>query len=64
VIQGSIDKQTQRAAFTVGENKASIIETGLYILTKDEASCLIHVGKERTELWLLVRLTNPEAVAK
>ncbi len=60
VVQGSVDKQTQRAAFTVGENKTNIIETGLYNLTKDEAPCLVHVGKERTEQWLLVRMQNPE----
>jgi hypothetical protein len=63
VIQGSIDKETQRAAFTVGDNKTSVIETGIYNLTKDEAPCLVHIGKEKTEQWLLVRLTNPEATA-
>jgi hypothetical protein len=60
VVQGSIDKQTQRAAFTVGDNKTSIIETGLYNLTKDESPCLLHIGKDKTEQWLLVRLKNPE----
>ncbi|MBA3482548.1 MAG: protocadherin, partial [Pirellulales bacterium] len=59
VVQGSIDKQTQRAAFTVGDNKTSVIETGLYNLTKDEAPCLLHIGKDRTEQWLLVRLKQP-----
>jgi hypothetical protein len=64
VVQGSIDKQTQRAAFTVGDNKTSVIETGLYNLTKDEAPCLLHIGKDRTEQWLLVRLKQqPEADA-
>lgn len=63
VVQGSIDKQTQKAAFTVGDNQQNIIETGLYNLTKDEAPCLLHLGKENTEQWLLVRLTNPEAVS-
>lgn len=63
VVHGSVDKQTQRVAFTVGENKTNIIETGLYNLTKEEAPCLIHIGKERTEQWLLIRLTNPEVAA-
>jgi hypothetical protein len=63
VIQGSIDKQSQRAAFTVGDNKTNIIETGLYNLTKDEAPCLLHIGKDQTEQWLMVRLNNPEAAA-
>jgi hypothetical protein len=63
VVQGSVDKDTQRVAFTVGENKTSVIETGLYNLTKEEAPCLLHIGKEGTEQWLLVRLKNPEATA-
>jgi len=57
-VQGSVDKQTQRVAFTVGENTTNIVETGLYNLTKDEAPALIHFGKNRTEQWLLVRLKN------
>jgi len=60
VVQGSVDKQTQRVAFTVGENATNIVETGLYNLTKDEAPCLIHFGKDRTEQWLLVRLQKSD----
>lgn len=61
VVQGSVDKQTQRVAFTVGDNTTNVVETGLYNLTKSEAPALIHFGKDRTEQWLLVRLQNPEA---
>jgi len=64
VVQGSVDKQTQRVAFTVGENTTNIIETGLYNLTKDEAPCLIHFGSDKTEQWLLVRLTKPDDESK
>jgi hypothetical protein len=60
VIQGSVDKKTQRVAFTVGDNTTEVVETGLYNLTKDEAPCLIHFGKERTEQWLLVRLKQDQ----
>ena len=60
VVQGSVDKKTQRVAFTVGDNKTNVIETGLYNLTKDEAPSLLHIGKDSTEQWLLVRLRNPE----
>ena len=58
VIQGAVDKQTQRVAFTVGDNKTTVVETGLYNLTKDEAPALMHFGQDRTEQWLLVRLKN------
>jgi hypothetical protein len=60
LIQGSLDKESQRVAFTVGDNSTNFVETGLYNLTKDEAPCLIHFGSERTEQWLLVRLQKPD----
>ncbi|MCC9607961.1 protocadherin [Blastopirellula sp. JC732] len=60
VIQGSVDKKTQRVAFTVGDNTNNVVETGLYNLTKDEAPVLIHFGKDKTEQWLLVRLKKPD----
>lgn len=59
LVHGSVDKSTQRVAFTVGDNKTTVIETGLYNLTKDEAPALIHFGQDRTEQWLLVRLKQP-----
>ncbi|RCS41049.1 hypothetical protein DTL42_20890 [Bremerella cremea] len=61
VIQGSVDKKTQRVAFTVGDNKNDVVETGLYNLTKDEAPVLIHFGADKTEQWLLVRLKDQKS---
>ena len=57
-IQGSVDKETQKLAFTVGQDTKDVVETGLYNLTKDEAPVIIHFGADRTEQWLLVRLTD------
>ena len=59
VIEGALDKKTQRVAFTIGDNKTEVIETGLYNLTKDEAQALVHFGADRTEQMLLVRLKKP-----
>ena len=44
-VQGAVDKQTQRIAWTVGDNKDTVGETGVYNLTKDEAPALIHLRK-------------------
>ena len=55
-VHGSVDKKTQRAAWSMGDNNATVIETGLYNLTKAEAPALVHLGKDQTEQWLLVRL--------
>jgi hypothetical protein len=55
-VDGSVDKKTQRAAWVVEDKKNIIFDTGLYNLTKDETPVLVHMGKDKTEQWLLVRL--------
>lgn len=57
-VQGAVDPKTQRAAWTVGDNKNSVIEAGLSNLSQDEATVLIH-RKGMTDHWLLVRLHQP-----
>jgi len=59
-IQGAVDKKSQRAAWTVGKNKNTVCETGIYNLTQDETPALLHLGKDKTQQWLLVRLKQPE----
>ncbi|MEK6247888.1 MAG: hypothetical protein N2C12_06890 [Planctomycetales bacterium] len=59
-IKGSVDKKTQRAAWTVGDNTTTVFETGLDNLTKDEAPALVHFGDKRTQQWLLVRLNDKD----
>jgi hypothetical protein len=59
-VQGAVDKKTQRAAWTVGQNKTTVYEAGITNLTKDEAPVLLHFGKDRTQQWMLVRLKHQE----
>jgi hypothetical protein len=59
-VTGSVGKKTQRAAWTIGDKKDTVYETGMGNLTKPETSMLVHVGKERTQQWTLVRLEAPE----
>jgi hypothetical protein len=58
-VQGMVGKDTQRAAWTIGENKSTTMETGIYNLTEDETSVLVHFGNEQTQQWLMVRLEEP-----
>jgi hypothetical protein len=58
-VYGSVDKKTQRAAWTIGEKSDRVFETGVYNLTKNETPVLVHFGKERTQQWLLVRMQKP-----
>ncbi|MEM1062486.1 MAG: hypothetical protein AAF532_05685 [Planctomycetota bacterium] len=61
-IEGTVDQQTQRAAFTFadGENTDIVMETTLGNLSKDESTALVHFGDVTTQTWLLVRLEEPE----
>ena len=57
-VQGAVDKQTQRAAWTVGDNHETVMEAGLNNLTDSSAPALIHKNG-KTDHWLLVRLNEP-----
>ena len=56
-IHGGVNLQTQRAAWTIGDNKYSVMEAGLNNLTQSEAPALIHKNGT-TQKWLLVRLSQ------
>ena len=59
-IEGTIDPETQRAAWSpVGESRP-IIETGIYNLTENEAGVLIHFEDEDTQQWRLFRVDQPQ----
>ena len=52
-------KETQRVAVRFGESEDIVIETGLYNLTQAETPVLVHLGPDKVENWLLVRLDDP-----
>ncbi len=58
-IKGSVDKQTGRAAWTVGSNTQTVYEAGLANLTNNQTPCLVHQGASSTEQFLLVKLPPP-----
>jgi len=59
-VHGAVDQKTQRAAWTVGANTTTVYDVGMSSLTQDEAPLLIHIGSDKTQQWLLVRLQQPE----
>ena len=61
-IQGAVDKATERAAWTVGDNRQTVMEAGINDLTGTQASALIH-RNGKSDHWLLVRLPQPESSA-
>ncbi len=63
MVQGAIDKASQRAAWHIADKELPVMETGAYSLTQDTSSALIHFADGQTQQWLLVRLPDPEAEA-
>ena len=47
-VYGSVDKKTQRAAWTVGDTQGADLRSGFANLTKAETTMLVHFGKDRT----------------
>lgn len=60
-VFGSLDKATQRVAWTVGKKSDRVFEAGLYNLTLDQTPILIHEGTTRTEQRLFVRIPPESA---
>jgi len=58
-VQGRVDKETQRVAFTIGDAKDVVFETGIYNLTQQQTPVLVH-GDGREETYLLLRLELPK----
>lgn len=61
-VEGMVDRETQRAAWSPadGKNADVVMETGIYNLTENEVTALVHFGKERTQTWVMIRLDQPE----
>jgi hypothetical protein len=55
-VYGSVDKKTQRAAWTIDKKNDRVFDAGIENLTKDEAPVLVHLGKDKVQQWMLVRM--------
>src|ERR1700741_5266181 len=58
-IEGMVDKQTQRAAWTLAGESRPLMETGIVNLTENATSALVHFPDNTTQQILLVRLEKP-----
>jgi hypothetical protein len=59
-VTGSLEKQSQRVAWNIEGKKEPVYETGLYNLTQDETTLLVHFGQDRTEQYKLFRVKQQE----
>ena len=60
-VTGKVDKKTQRAAWTLGDKKTPVYETGLANLTQQQTTVLVHRDGGSVEQMLLVRVQQKEA---
>jgi hypothetical protein len=58
-IRGAVDQASQRAAWTVGDNKQTVMEGGISDFSGSEVPALVHKNG-KTDHWLLVRLMQPK----
>lgn len=55
-VVGSVDRESQRVAFRPADKETPLVECGLYNLTQETLTVLIHFDKDRTEERTLIRL--------
>jgi len=62
-IQGTVDKQTQRAAWTYNDDLGAqiVMESSVFNLTQPAATGLIHYSPDNIQVIELVRLEDPNA---
>ncbi len=59
-VEGMVDQESQRAAWTIVGKNTPILETGISNLTQNETSVLVHFEDGQTQQWLMVRIEKPE----
>jgi hypothetical protein len=59
-VTGSLDKKSQRVAWTIGDKKDTVYEAGLLNLTQEQTTMLVHYGEDSTEEYSLFRIEQPQ----
>lgn len=60
-VEGTVDKESQRAAWGPIGKQWPIMETGLYNLTENEAGALVHFENGQTQQWTMTRIDDPNS---
>ena len=58
-VHGSIDKQSQRVSWALGNSTSTIFDTSLSGLLADQSPVLVHYGNDNTQQMIMVRLPVP-----
>lgn len=60
-VYGSVDKDTSRAAWTVGDKKTPVYEAGIVNLTTNETTMMVHYSKDKSQQFSLFRIDKSSA---
>ena len=58
-VEGMVDKESGRAAWTIAGKSSPIMETKLASLTENETNALIHFEDGTTQEWLMLHMEKP-----
>jgi hypothetical protein len=59
-VSGQVDTNTERAAWTVGENSKNVFATNIETLTADNGPVTLHLPNGKTQNWNLIRVNKPK----
>lgn len=59
-VQGGADRESTRLAVTIGDQDDVVVETGLYNVTEQQSSAMVHYQDGTRENWLLVKMPDPQ----
>jgi hypothetical protein len=62
-VEGMVDKESQRAAWTITSKNTPIMETGIANLTENETKALVHFADGTTQQWMMLHIENPNAAS-
>jgi hypothetical protein len=62
-VYGSVNRNNQRAAWTVGDKKSPVYEAGIGNLTDEQTTMIVHYGKDRAQQFTLFRIEQPKEPA-
>jgi hypothetical protein len=58
-VEGMVDMESGRAAWTIAGKSTPIMETKLESLTENETNALIHFADGTTQQWLMLHMEKP-----
>lgn len=62
-VYGQVDPKSQRCCWTVGDKKTPTYEAGIFNLTEEQTTMMVHYSKEKSQQFTLIRIEQPDGSA-